>query len=72
MRIAVISDIHGNIHALEALLEDVAKQQVDEIIFAGDTRENALKPSWHLVALYSKATMKNTFTRLATTQPSSN
>ncbi len=37
MRIAVISDIHGNIHALEAILEDVKSQGVDEIIIAGDT-----------------------------------
>ncbi len=37
MRIAVISDIHGNIHALEAILEDIQTQAVDEIIVAGDT-----------------------------------
>ncbi len=37
MRIAVISDIHGNFHALEAILEDIQTQAVDEIIIAGDT-----------------------------------
>jgi predicted phosphodiesterase len=37
MRIAVISDIHGNLHALEAILEDVKSQGVDEIVIAGDT-----------------------------------
>lgn len=36
MRIAVIADIHGNIDALEAVLEDVAKQDVDQIVVAGD------------------------------------
>lgn len=37
MRIAVITDIHGNNFALEAVLEDIAKQSVDEIVVAGDT-----------------------------------
>ncbi len=36
MRIAVISDVHGNQHALEAILENVTKQGVDEIVFLGD------------------------------------
>ncbi len=36
MRIAVVSDIHGNIYALEAILEDIKSQGVDEIIIAGD------------------------------------
>ena len=36
MRVAVLSDIHGNIHALDAVLEDVDKQSVDQIIIAGD------------------------------------
>lgn len=37
MRIAVISDIHGNIHALEAVLADIKKQSVDQIVVAGDS-----------------------------------
>jgi predicted phosphodiesterase len=37
MRLAIITDIHGNIHALEAILEDIKTQGVDEIIIAGDT-----------------------------------
>lgn len=36
MRIAVLADIHGNIDALEAVLEDIQKQQVDQIVIAGD------------------------------------
>jgi predicted phosphodiesterase len=36
MRIAVISDIHANLEALEAVLDDSARQQVDEIICLGD------------------------------------
>ena len=36
MRIAVISDIHGNWHALEAVLADVANEGVDETWCLGD------------------------------------
>jgi diadenosine tetraphosphatase ApaH/serine/threonine PP2A family protein phosphatase len=36
MRVAVISDIHGNLHALEAVLADVAREHVDEIWCLGD------------------------------------
>jgi hypothetical protein len=37
MRVAILSDLHGNTFALEAILEDIAKQNVDEIIVAGDS-----------------------------------
>jgi len=36
MRIALISDIHGNFVSLEAVLEDIERQRVNEIIFLGD------------------------------------
>jgi predicted phosphodiesterase len=36
VRIAVISDIHGNWHAFEAVLADVEKESVDEIWCLGD------------------------------------
>ena len=36
MRIALISDIHANFIALEAVLADIKKQQVDSIICLGD------------------------------------
>jgi len=36
MKIAVISDIHANIYALEAVLRDIEKKQVDIIYCAGD------------------------------------
>ncbi len=35
-RIAIIADIHGNVPALEAVLDDIAGQGVDEILVAGD------------------------------------
>ena len=36
MRIAVISDIHGNWHAFDAVLADVAQEAVDEVWCLGD------------------------------------
>ncbi|NEU31208.1 metallophosphoesterase family protein [bacterium LRH843] len=36
MRIAFLSDIHGNATALEAVLRDVQQQQVDKICILGD------------------------------------
>jgi len=36
MRIAVLSDIHSNLHALEAVLADVDRQSPDEIWCLGD------------------------------------
>lgn len=36
MKRAIISDIHGNLEALTTVLEDIEKQNVDEIICLGD------------------------------------
>ncbi len=36
MRFAIISDIHGNLHALNAVLEDAERRNIDEFIFVGD------------------------------------
>ena len=36
MRIAIISDIHANITALEAVLDDVKQQQVEAVYCLGD------------------------------------
>ncbi|MDR2692656.1 MAG: metallophosphatase family protein [Chitinispirillales bacterium] len=36
MRFAFISDIHANLEALEAVLADIAKKDVDEILCLGD------------------------------------
>jgi len=36
MRLAVISDVHGNLPALEAVLNDLQQYEVDGIIVAGD------------------------------------
>ena len=37
MRVAAISDIHGNLLALEAVLADIEREGVDEIVVAGDS-----------------------------------
>jgi predicted phosphodiesterase len=35
-RIAVLADVHGNVPALEAVLEDLSGQAVDEVLVGGD------------------------------------
>jgi predicted phosphodiesterase len=44
-KIAVIADIHGNSFALEAILEDVQKRGINEIINLGDIFYGPLNPS---------------------------
>ena len=36
MRIAIISDIHGNLEALKTTLQDIERRNVDKIICLGD------------------------------------
>ena len=36
MRIAVFSDIHGNLEALKEILKDIEKENIDDIICLGD------------------------------------
>jgi diadenosine tetraphosphatase ApaH/serine/threonine PP2A family protein phosphatase len=45
MRIAVISDIHANLHALESVLLDVDRESVDEIWCLGDVVGYGPKPN---------------------------
>jgi diadenosine tetraphosphatase ApaH/serine/threonine PP2A family protein phosphatase len=45
MRIAVISDIHANLHALEAVLADIDRDPVDEIWCLGDVVGYGPKPN---------------------------
>jgi putative phosphoesterase len=37
MRIALFADIHGNLVSMEAVLDDIRKSDVDQIVFLGDT-----------------------------------
>lgn len=44
MKIAVISDIHGNVAALDAVPADVAPRRVDQIVNLGDICPGGLFP----------------------------
>jgi predicted phosphodiesterase len=44
MRIALLSDIHGNLDALRAVLGDVARRGVDRIVNLGDSLSGPLLP----------------------------
>src|SRR5947208_17152395 len=36
MRLAVVSDVHGNLTALDAVVEDLARREVDTVVHGGD------------------------------------
>ena len=36
LRWAIISDIHGNLEAFQAVLEDLPKEKIDRVVFLGD------------------------------------
>ena len=44
MKIAIISDIHGNLEALKVALNDISKRQVDKIICLGDIIAKGVHP----------------------------
>jgi predicted phosphodiesterase len=44
MRIAVISDIHGNIAALEAVLDDIARRDIAAVLCLGDCASGMMWP----------------------------
>ncbi|MCB9994263.1 MAG: metallophosphoesterase family protein [Hyphomicrobiaceae bacterium] len=44
MRLAAISDIHGNLGALEAVLDDVGRNHVDQIVNLGDVLSGPFDP----------------------------
>ena len=44
MRIAIISDIHGNLEALKATLKDIEKRKIDKIICLGDIIAKGVHP----------------------------
>ena len=45
MRLAVISDVHGNVPALDAVLDDIAGEQVDAIVCLGDHVSGPIDPA---------------------------
>src|SRR5512147_381921 len=44
MRIALLSDIHGNLAALEAVAADIARRGVDTVVNLGDSLSGPLLP----------------------------
>lgn len=44
MKVAIISDIHGNLEALKSTLEDIEKRNVDKIICLGDIIAKGVHP----------------------------
>lgn len=44
LRVAVISDIHANTTAFQAVLDDMESQRIDKIIFLGDLVANGPRP----------------------------
>ena len=53
MRLAVISDVHGNLPALEAVMADIARRTPDSIVNLGDCVTSPLWPSETLEELES-------------------
>ena len=44
MRLAIISDIHGNLVALQTVLADIETARVDQIVCLGDVAANGAQP----------------------------
>jgi predicted phosphodiesterase len=44
LRIAVVSDVHGSTHALEAVVGDLRRQSVDVVLHGGDLVVNGPSP----------------------------
>jgi putative phosphoesterase len=45
VKLAIISDVHGNLHALDAVLDDVATQGVDATLTLGDYLSGPFDPA---------------------------
>src|SRR5512142_2549806 len=45
MRLAILSDVHGNALALDAVLAHLSRQQVDNIVNLGDILSGGLQPA---------------------------
>ena len=45
MRIAIVSDIHGNVSALDAILQDLRESAPDLVLHGGDLAEGGARPA---------------------------
>ncbi|MCB0062771.1 MAG: metallophosphoesterase family protein [Caldilineaceae bacterium] len=69
MRIALLSDIHGNLTALNAVLAELAAEQIDQYLCLGDVVEHGPQPREALartLALNCPIIMGNTDERMLT------
>jgi protein phosphatase len=57
MRIAVFSDVHGNLTALETVLADIRKQAPDVVAFAGDLCAMGARPEGCLQRVQSEVSI---------------
>jgi predicted phosphodiesterase len=57
MRVAVLSDIHGNIHGLEAVLQALGDEAVDELWCLGDVVGYGARPNACCAAIAARATI---------------
>ena len=71
MRLAVLSDIHGNLLALEAVLTDIEARGVDAIVNLGDCVTSPLWPSETLALLdaIDMPTVRGNHDRVLATMP---
>ena len=73
MKIAIISDIHGNAPALEAVLSDLGRHPVDQIVCLGDAVQGGAQPAQtvaHLRTLRCPVVMGNSDAWLLTGEES--
>lgn len=71
MRIAVLSDIHGNLPALEAVLADIRGRGVDRTVNLGDCVTSPLWPreTWDLLQALALPTVRGNHDRWLTSLP---
>ncbi|MDK2784588.1 MAG: hypothetical protein PWQ41_1368 [Bacillota bacterium] len=55
MRVAILADIHGNIHALDAVLADIEERRVDQILCLGDLVGYGAFPNEVIAAIRERA-----------------
>ena len=72
MRIAALSDVHGNLLALDAVLADIASQRVDITVNLGDLLSGGLQPAETADRLMGSAlpTVRGNHERQLLTMPS--
>ena len=71
MRLAVISDIHANLPALEAVLADIASRSADAVVNLGDCVAGPLWPreTWELLTTRGIPTVRGNHDRYLRSRP---